>query len=93
MKIKRIITGVFTCALVCSVVPYANYKMPSNMIITASAEKYAVNGVNISYNDCGDYLEITGCDKSVVSIDIPSEINGVPVTVIKGKAFANCTKL
>ncbi len=34
-----------------------------------------------------DYIQITGCDKLVTEVEIPSEINGVPVTTIRYGAF------
>ena len=40
-----------------------------------------------------DYVRITDCDESVVSVDIPVEINGLPVESIGFEAFANCKNL
>lgn len=47
----------------------------------------------LSYKKYSDYVEITGCDKSVDKIEIPSEIEGLPVTSIGESAFMNCTGL
>ncbi|WP_298484082.1 leucine-rich repeat protein [uncultured Ruminococcus sp.] len=41
----------------------------------------------------GTHIWITGCDASVTSVEIPSEINGVPVTGIASGAFQACTSL
>ena len=51
--------------------------------------------VQVDEDDNGtyDYVEITGCDTSAVSVDIPSEIDGLPVTSIGHKAFAHCGSL
>lgn len=38
-------------------------------------------------------ITITNCYENAVDIDIPSEINGIPVTAINLSAFANRTKL
>lgn len=38
-------------------------------------------------------IEITGCDKSATSIEIPAEIDGVKVTSIGRGAFARCSNL
>ena len=40
-----------------------------------------------------DYVEITDCDESAVSVDIPAEINGLPVESIGSSAFYDCTSL
>ncbi|MCM1233585.1 MAG: leucine-rich repeat domain-containing protein, partial [Ruminococcus flavefaciens] len=44
-------------------------------------------------NSTYDYIEISGCDKSAVSIEIPSEINGSPVISIGNGAFSWCENL
>ena len=44
------------------------------------------------YYDMGDAV-ITGCSKSAVSVDIPEEIEGYPVTEIYIAAFKDCTEL
>ena len=38
-------------------------------------------------------VTITKCDKSVTEIEIPSEIEGYPVTSIREYAFSECKKL
>lgn len=38
-----------------------------------------------------DYIQITGCDKLITEVEIPSEINGVPVTTIRYGAFFSCS--
>ncbi len=40
-----------------------------------------------------DYVRINNCDKSAVSVDIPAEINGLPVELIGFEAFQDCTSL
>ncbi|MCI7803681.1 MAG: leucine-rich repeat domain-containing protein, partial [Oscillospiraceae bacterium] len=40
-----------------------------------------------------DYVEITDCDSSAVSVEIPAEIDGLPVTSIRYEAFADCKNL
>ena len=44
-------------------------------------------------DDTYDYVVITGCEKTAVSVDIPSEINGLPVTRIGEGAFTLTEKL
>ena len=60
-------------------------------IINASAEKY---GEYLEYTvSINDEVTITDCDSSAVTIEIPSIIDGKPVTGIGGSAFYNCTRL
>lgn len=40
-----------------------------------------------------DYVEISDCDESVTSVEIPAEIAGLPVTWISIGAFKGCTSL
>lgn len=57
----------------------------------AATYDYAVEGGNLKFDPATG--AITGCDKSVYSANIPSEIYGVPVTVIGAGAFYQCSKL
>ena len=38
-------------------------------------------------------VTVTGCDKSVVSLEIPDQIDDLPVTAIDNGAFSDCTSL
>ncbi|MGN1086104.1 MAG: hypothetical protein ACI4Q5_03630, partial [Porcipelethomonas sp.] len=40
-----------------------------------------------------DYAFILDCDTSVVSVEIPAEIDGLPVTSIVTHTFKNCSSL
>ena len=42
---------------------------------------------------CADYAEITKCNSSAAQIEIPTEIEGLPVKFIYGNAFAGCDSL
>lgn len=52
---------------------------------------YAVQGGNLKFDPSTG--TITDCDHSVTRADIPSAIQGVPVTEIKSNAFTQCRKL
>ena len=41
----------------------------------------------------GESITITYCDQSVTEIEIPAEIEGMPVTAIGQSAFFRCTSL
>lgn len=48
---------------------------------------------SLTYKKYADHVIITGCDLSAVSVDIPAEIEGFPVTGIGATAFALHSKL
>jgi hypothetical protein len=60
----------------------------SSAPLTACAADYT-EGKNgpLTYRKYSDHVEITLCDKSATSVDIPESIDGVPVTVIGIYAF------
>ncbi|MCM1227901.1 MAG: leucine-rich repeat protein [Clostridium sp.] len=70
---------------------------------TANAERfgdimYYENYLRYQYMDKDDdgtfdYIEITGCDKSAETADIPAEIDGMPVKCISASAFYDCSSL
>ena len=47
----------------------------------------------MTYQAADDHIEITGCFQTATKIDIPAEIDGLPVTVIQRNAFSNCAYL
>ena len=57
--------------------------------ITAGAETYN----DLRYKKYDDHIEITGCNRNVTSVDIPAEIDGLPVTEIGDVAFCDCRSL
>lgn len=57
--------------------------------IAANAETYG----DLSYEKYDDHIEITDCNKSAISVDIPAQIDGLPVTKIGDGAFQFCENL
>jgi len=55
--------------------------------------QYGVNNEKIEYRSNGKYIEIVGCPRDIKKADIPSEINGLPVTKIGKCAFEGCQYL
>lgn len=56
------------------------------MKIIRDVLKFEISDDRESYN-------VVACDKNVVSVEIPSFYNGLPVKRILDKAFSECTKL
>ena len=94
MKIKRFINSVLACAMVCTAVPYVSYSVSENISITANAATYTKGTYeSLTYKAYADYVEISDCNTSATSVVIPSEIDGLPVTVIGNDAFRGCSAL
>ena len=68
----------------------ANY---SSMQTYASSEYKEGTYGYLTYVNYGDYIEISDCNVSATSVEIPSEIDGVPVTSIGDDAFQYCSDL
>ncbi|MBQ2679625.1 MAG: leucine-rich repeat protein [Firmicutes bacterium] len=85
---KKLLAVLLSVVMIVGVVP---------MTLMAASSIYPVTGGNIYYNyiyypDNRREIEITGCDKSVLGVTIPSSINDIEVTTI-GPAFYNCSGL
>ncbi len=92
MKMASLLTAMAMLCGSAAVLP----EMPERMHITAQAdgEDYTVGFVDaMTYRDYGDHIEIVGCQESATAFAIPSEVNGVPVTVIASMAFLGKTNL
>ena len=89
---KKIIAGLLSAIAVFGSVPNESFIVPEKSSFTASAATKGTYG-SMTYTMYDDYVEITGFDNSVSELEIPSEIEGVPVTIIADNAFKNATKL
>ncbi|MDE6519492.1 MAG: leucine-rich repeat protein [Ruminococcus sp.] len=94
MNMKKLLAGVLACCVVGGVIPTVE-KMTSNNVMTAGAVDDYVEGTyeQLTYNNYGDHIEISGCDKSATEVVIPAEIEGVSVTSIGNSAFSSCKHL
>ncbi len=72
---KRILSLTLALAMIMAFVP--------NMIY-AEELRYG----DLTYHKYDDHIEITHCDTKAVSVDIPAEIDGLPVTSIGNSAFS-----
>ena len=91
MNLNRFFAGVLACCVVGGALPSVGVNA-DNAVITSSAADYVdyTEGTyeQLTYKDYGFYIEISGCDESAESVEIPAEIDGVPVTSIGEYAFA-----
>ncbi|MCI7803547.1 MAG: leucine-rich repeat protein [Oscillospiraceae bacterium] len=94
MKIRQRIASVVTAMICFAGIFCAN----ANFLIAEAGTTGTYGDLNYSALDSDndgtdDYIEITGCDESVTEVEIPEEIDGLPVTSIGNWAFQNCTSL
>lgn len=74
-----------------------NYPSTANAYTASDEMQYGdyLYYEKVDYDDDGTYdcIEITDCDESATSVDIPSEIDGLLVTEIGYGAFKDCINL
>lgn len=88
----------FACVLACCVVgvsfPFYGGLADNSVIMASAADEYTEGTYELlTYKNYGDYIEISGCDESAVSVVIPAEIDGVPVTSLDTWAFSYHSEL
>lgn len=77
---KRILSLTLVLAIIMAFVP--------NMVY-AEELQYG----DLTYEKYDDHIEITYCDGSAISVEIPAQIDGLPVTIIGHDAFLGCSSL
>ncbi len=94
MNTNKIFAGIISLCLVAGALPTSQAIIP-DFSITANAEEEYIEGTygDLEYYAYSDHIEISGCDKNATSVDIPNEIDGLPVTSIGDFAFSYCASL
>lgn len=87
MNIKRLLSALMACAVVGAAAPAVTYNSPSALIAQALEEYTEGTYGVLTYKNYGDHIEISDCDESAAEVEIPAEIDGLPVTVIGDEAF------
>lgn len=88
---KKIMASVLAAAMIIGA-GTATAFTGADTVITANAAtqgKYE----SLTYYNYEDHIEIYSFDQSVTTLEIPAEIEGLPVTVIGERAFENATSL
>jgi hypothetical protein len=85
-KIISMITAIIFLAGMFSVIPLTAVAYGTYGSLTYNTYDSDGDGVY-------DYLTIANCDESVTEVEIPAEIDGVPVTEIQQYAFGGCNNL
>ena len=89
MKFKRFVSSVMAVAVLGAAVPVIAVDSCDFGVYATEEYTKGTYGV-LTYRNYGDYVEITDCDTSATEVEIPSEIDGVPVTIIGDYAFTDC---
>ncbi len=104
---KHKLTAVFmACLLIAGMgasLPATMGAEPLALVARAEEEAEYIEGTygDLTYRNYGTYIEISKCDENATSVEIPSEIDGLPVTNIAGYelgssylgAFQKCINL
>lgn len=80
MKIRKLLSAVMTFAVMAAAPDY----------MTAKAAEEYISGENdiFKYRAYQDHVELTMCKDIKAEVEVPSEIDGLPVTVIYTRAFS-----
>ena len=79
------ITAAACCAAISGIMPFS-----SSAEASGTYGDLSYTTVDSDGDGTDDYVEITDCYESVTEIEIPAEIEGLPVTTIGRLAFYNC---
>lgn len=92
-KIRTFLAALTAVTMCVGAVPVAQVHLPQVSVV-ASAEDLTYD--NLTYEIVGKETKtvtITGCDQNATTIEVPAEIEGMPVTKIGNRAFQDCPNL
>ena len=85
MKKHKSIAAVCSALLLLSSAAVCNNEITAENVFAAEILEFHI--------DMNDEYTVTGCDKSAEIVEIPSSVNGKPVSTISAGAFEECTLL
>lgn len=88
MMKKRNAAAVMALCMLLTAVPM-NGTAQKTAVYASAADKLTYG--ELTYTVTDGCVEITGCDTGAASVEIPSEIDGMPVTSIGNTAFYGCS--
>ncbi len=86
---RKLTAAAAAFAMLTVAMPLAPVMEPTLPVFAADSEGTLTAGV-LTYKILGNYIEITGCDAAADVVEIPAEIDGLPVQSIGGSAFYRC---
>ncbi len=97
MRIAKKITGILTAMVCAAGTVCGGYSLIAEAADISEEMLYGDYLYYVAYdedeNGIYDYVEITGCDEAATEVEIPAEIDGLPVTGIGWGSFHGCTNL
>ncbi len=94
MKLKNFLAIVSVISMCNIGMIYKELDISEFSNISVSAEEFVLeNGLSYEVNEDGTGIIIIGCDTSAKEIEIPAEIDGLPVTTISESSFEGCNLL
>lgn len=93
MKYKNILAGILACAVMGASLPCAPYVNVNMVSASEEAEYTEASYGALTYHIYADHAVVADCDETSAEVEIPSEIENVPVTSVNDRAFYNCTAL
>ena len=85
---KKLFAGIFILVFIATSVPlFGDFKTSLSLKTNSTyAETFTYND-SINYEVINGEITITGCAKDSITLDIPNEIDGIPVTKLSSNAF------
>ncbi len=85
---KKLLVGIFILVFIATSVPlFGDFKTSLSLKTNSTyAETFTYND-SINYEVLNGEITITGCAKDSITLDIPSTIDGIPVTKLSSNAF------
>ena len=87
---KKFLSIVSALCMVCAVMPVTKNTIFDSAVLSAHAYEEVTEGM-LTFRKYDDHAEVYKCDTLAVKVEIPSEIDGLPVTVVDG--FNYCSEL
>lgn len=86
---KKIMAGALAAAMVMGAGTATTFTGADTVLTASAFEKFG----SLEYDVYEGYVRIHGFDNSVSELEIPAEIEGAPVTIIRGSAFKGASLL
>lgn len=91
---QKMLAVVSALCMMCAVVPLTQNSFPENTVLSANAVETVTEGM-LTFHEYDNlaYATVADCNQLAIDVEIPSEIDGLPVTIIDNYAFSTCTSL
>ncbi len=91
MKMMKTAAMAAALCLACTALPLRAVSTPGSLTVSAAEEAEEYTYGVLTYIITDGAIQIKSCDKTAETVEIPSEIDGLPVTSIGSTAFYSCS--